>query len=450
MEVPMLHRRHPMFVLPALVLLAAPARSVRADVLVVQEDGLAATTELQDAIDAAADGDVLLLREDDAGGPLADWPEEITITDKALTLAADGAPFTLQKVVVRDLAAGRTVVLRGVGADARSFQLFVVIPGHGAALVLQDCAGHVRVEDAEFSGETAASNTTFPPIDGFPAADISACASVALLRCTLAGGGGGNIVDEDFNFWVSSGAPGVSVADSRLVLWECSLAGGHGGDVDDTVGNSGAPGGPGLLNAGSALSLGGCSLTGGDGGKADFDVFGGFGGDGGDGGDGLLQLGSGAFTEARDCSFTPGPGGSTVLGTPGDPGRATDILSGSFSALLGPAGTLQGNAPVREGEIITLSASAEPGDQALLLVSPLAAYLQPAALTGVLLAAPGPGSLLLALGTAGAEPLVVQATVPDLGPGLDALVVHLQLVVSHAGGLRAGGTTISVLLDAAY
>jgi len=57
--------------------------------------------------------------------------------------------------------------------------------------------------------------------------------------------------------------------------------------------------------------------------------------------------------------------------------------------------------------------------------------------------------LTIALGTPAGGDLTLSATVPDMGPGVGHLVLHVQLVVGEGSGFLLGPAVQQVLLDAA-
>src|SRR4030095_1714466 len=103
--------------------------------------------------------------------------------------------------------------------------------------------------------------------------------------------------------------------------------------------------------------------------------------------------------------------------------------------------------PVREGQVATLTITGRPGDIAFVRVGlqphrPLEPFPQ-----GVdLLDAPW---LTLYLGSLSSSQLSIASTVPELGPGVLDIPVHLQLIIRDATGLRLGPAIQQLLLDGA-
>jgi len=115
------------------VLLALCFSSAQANVLVVDETGAAGTdhTTLQSAIDAAADGDLILIRPGHYQG---------TIDGKSLVLqgeTADSAWISL--LTIENLAANQVAVVRDCKGDR-------------TPSVVRNCAGTVRIEGGSYYG----------------------------------------------------------------------------------------------------------------------------------------------------------------------------------------------------------------------------------------------------------------------------------------------------------
>jgi len=118
--------------------------AVAQQVFVVDLDGGAGVdfTSLQLAVDAAADGDFLLVRES-----ASDYTA-VAIDGRSLTILAEpqvaGQTPTLPNVLVRNLAASDVVTLRGFAIETPSLAL-------QPSLWIREGAGAVFVEDCEVS-----------------------------------------------------------------------------------------------------------------------------------------------------------------------------------------------------------------------------------------------------------------------------------------------------------
>ena len=129
----------------AVLSVAAMALPAAAGVLKVAPSG-GTHTDLQAALDEAADGDIVLVDTALAFGP-GDPPA--LITGKGLTLVGDGASRAQMPVtIVEGVPAGSTLVLRNL-----AFQPGPVDPLFGGLLDLRSCAGTVLVEDCAADGE---------------------------------------------------------------------------------------------------------------------------------------------------------------------------------------------------------------------------------------------------------------------------------------------------------
>jgi len=216
------------FVLAALLApLAAGALSARSQVIVVDDGGGAGVdfTEISEAVAVAGSGDLVLVKT----GNYAPF----SIFGKGLSVVADNQQtvFVNGQILVQDVPAGALVVLRGLSTGPPS--------GHG--LLVRNCAGAVRVEECSFSGQP--SPTQYQNEMEFSGARIGGSADVALLGSTFQGGNGKNV---GFFGEPWSGAAGVRVDSSSIVVVDCELRGGHGADAPIGDSYSGGSGGDGI------------------------------------------------------------------------------------------------------------------------------------------------------------------------------------------------------------
>lgn len=340
----------------ALLAASILATSAVADrVWVVDDDGGQGTdfVDLQPALNAANDGDTILVRPGLYGG--------FELVGKSVSIAAeiDGSAIVLGSGAVRDLPAGHSATLRGLR----------IVGTSASAIELTDCAGLVWLEACVLRGDQGdgfVGSPTFHP-DGHPGALVEACASAVFMRCTFEGGDGA-----DFAPVFSTrgdGGDGVCATDTRVTAYECVLTGGNGGSVASAlVPDDGGRGGLGLaLDDGSAMASD-CRFQGGIGGVGGFTsgiptVC----GAGGDGGDALGQhapaTGS-VDVKLLACTFSPGAPGASFdpASCPsGSPGHSTAIVLGSIDGLVGPPVSHRADSPVRAGEPITFTIGGEPG-----------------------------------------------------------------------------------------
>jgi hypothetical protein len=215
------------------------------------------TLALQTAIDAAADGDILVL----AGTWTSDGVGPVAIVDgKGLAIvAAAGTAPELLRLRVRNVPAGSTVLVRGLRMAAPPTSLPDIEQGR---VWLQDCAGSVWLEDCEIDGFNSLSwgfGTAFQAVSAVAASN---CAALNLERCKLRGGSG---IDK-FNGGMAShpatpGAAGARITNSSAAFRGCTLQGGWPGK---NPGGSAILAGAGLHFVGGALLLAGGELRGGN------------------------------------------------------------------------------------------------------------------------------------------------------------------------------------------
>jgi len=237
-----------------------------ADTLTVGPLGSGAQfTEIQAAIDAAHDDDVILVRAGNYQG---------IVVDKPLRILGEGsgtvAIATDESVIVRDIGAGEELILSGV-----------VVKGFSAAVLLQDCPGTVVLQDMDME------------VFGFlSCVTVDNCARAVLLdsHVTSAGFVGlSGVFVQDSTLWIANveiiggdllredASPGVQAVNSTLHVWRTSIRGGDlGGALGDDE-SSNMVGGPGIRAARSTVNLFGgptSSVVGGRGGSVVvFDTF---------------------------------------------------------------------------------------------------------------------------------------------------------------------------------
>lgn len=422
--------------LAALGLALTPLSTARADVLVVDAAGGAAFTQIQDAVDAAQDGDVVLVRY----GTYA----RVTITGKGVQVArhpTSARPRVVGGILVSDTLVSHTVVLAGLDVVGDAY-----VNGHGVALRLDTARGPVRVEDCSLLGHLY----QLPSKVGHPACQAVEALDLSLVRSTLQGGPGKDDTDDGHGGSALELGRGCNVA-----VHDCHLSGGRGGS--DSIGHSfyyAGIGGDALrldaeAGAPSRVIVAGSELVGGKG------------GDGGDnfpqwpppgsGGNGLHLLGHGSAW-VLDSTLLGGAAGVSGFGVPGLP-EVICPTTCTATDLAGSARELVGTTPAYAGGQAPLSIRGLPGDQAYLLVSDGAAFdlmLPTMPWSGpVLVAFP-----LLKRASLGVVPssgvLGVPLTLPGLG-GLESRTYFLQLIARDAGGaLWAGGPSTLVAVDPAF
>lgn len=236
----------------ALALGSMFAATARADVIVVDSTGSGDFIQINLAVSAAVDGDLVLVKSGSYNAFL--------IPDRAVSVVADeGALVTITGyVAVLDLKAGATVLLSGLHATA----LDDVAP----ALYVVNNQGTVRIQDSSFRGYTPDDM----PFDGFSpmppggeGAWIHDSRDVALVNTSIIGGEGGTAENYAFCLCVSGrGGDAMQVVHSRVSFFNATIQGGNGGMASYAGG-----GGHGLdASDHSRLFVSGAIVRGGDGG----------------------------------------------------------------------------------------------------------------------------------------------------------------------------------------
>lgn len=194
------------------------------NVLVVDDSGGAPYFTIQSAVDAAIDGDTILIKD-------GHYSDALSINGKALTVVAEkGATVTISPFVfgekkpafVENLPAGKTVVMRGLKVP----------------LEIWNCAGFVRLEDCTFLGYGGLPIAGFGPCNTpkqVPGLMVQGSHRVSATRCTLAGGNGNYFLLSFTIGCCSYPSSGLSAVDSTISLFHCTVTGG--------VGSSECPGG---------------------------------------------------------------------------------------------------------------------------------------------------------------------------------------------------------------
>ncbi len=330
----------------SVLLLLAPAAAAQS-VLVVDDDGGVPYTTIQDAIDAAVFGDIVLVH------PGTYDPFTISAKTAVIHSATATRPFVLGPVVIEDLAASDHVSIKGLEINEAPSVFFGITD---PVLLIENCAGPVWIEKVA----TNPAPTSISLGRAATGTRVLNCGSVAFADCDLeafsAEGFG-----YTFNAGLHSGSSTVAVYDSRLR--------GADGNTFDTV----YDGGPGLRVDGGDVFVSGCDVSGGPGvdGFDDFPSCTGF--SGSNGGPGCRLLGDDPQVEIVDSVFAGAPGGlphpttSCSGGQPGLPGAPTVVDAGQITNTAGTAKSMTTASPVREGDTITETVTADPGDFAVLV-----------------------------------------------------------------------------------
>jgi len=409
-----------------LVICGATLSAGAQQVHVVDAGGAGDFTAIQPAVDAAAAGDVLLIR----GGSYAG----ATLSGKPLALIAepDSTVEVLTQIFIEGLPANTVCLLSGIDVHG----------GDGAsepALLAEACAGTLWLQSCEFRGSHA---TPGFADDG---AIFDACADVVLLRSDFRGGNKGA-------FPHHQGRPGLRAVGSRLWAFESGFFGTAGGFNDDIGGNGGSGA---SIREGSELFSAYGEFRGANGGGADDDysmscecVMCGYAGPGGNGLDASVD----SHVTLHGAQLSAGEGGhsSSAKGCPDGPdGQPLQLSFGSTSTLLGgqPRG-LRVTPVVLENGAFEVTFFGAPGEIAWLIAG---LDVRPSWLAGKL------APLLVQVPFVVAKPFGVvpvagfkhlELQMPALPDGLDGLLITTQAYFSASGQLSNGTTTL--VLDESF
>lgn len=390
--------------------------------------------DLQPAVDAALPGDVLLVDSGQYSG--------FTIASKELSIVAErGATVDVAgAVTVRDLAAGRLVLLQGLTIEGTT---------SATGLELRSSMGSIRCENLVVRGGPG---NVFFSAPGLPVL-IDDCSDVAIAGCMVEG------LEFLSVFTSTTGGPGIDVRGSSVALFTSTVAGGQGGPATSFFGMDG---GPGVQLTDSFLFVSGSTIAGGRGGKGRGCLLGQPGGPGGKGGPGVLVDTTSAI-ERLDTVLAGGPGGPGGNASPpgsfdpcsggpqGPTGIDTIVTGGTINDLRDTSREFDFPSPTRVGEHVTLAFRGAPNDLVALVYQLAPTYQFDASLHGALLVDLG-GVLFLPIGrlSAGGTTTFSFTQVP-MGPGVEELTFVSQPVfVNTQGEAYVGTQATAVLLDASF
>lgn len=376
----------------------AASKAHAGGVRIVEPTGTSNYPNIQAAVDAAVNGDVVLVGAGVYSG--------FTIPYKALIVAAapNGGAIVHGSVQIQGLLAGREVALIGLEVSGSND-----LP----ALWVSNCAGHVLLQDCSFTGGGG-------PYSGV---DVTMSNSVALVRCTATG----SLGYSDFGDFY--GGDGVRCSNSSLAVYDCSLVGGDAQQVCDYPPGDGGWGYRG--EPGSLLVASGSSARGGKGGN---DCF--CGKPPGKGGAGFA-VGSGSALNLLDITATSGPPGISPCGI--NAGSYPEIYNqgGTVTMYPGPARKLSPTQAVAsDNSIWSLSISGSNGDRIYLPGSRTLGFSWVPSTGGVwLIGVPtGPTQLLGLVPSTGV--LAAQKAVPDVPLPLTHRAVFSQVVAADSANER--------------
>lgn len=310
---------------------------------------LATFSSIQAAVDAAGEGDVLLVGEGD--GPFGGF----VIDGKSVSVIAHGAP-------VIDIGVGYAIEVRNLSPQQRvvvsGFTLEDVVGNwswSGGGMRLEQNAGHVFIQDTEFN--LYAGNAFVLQCDspmGVPTVQVVDSDRVAFSDCSFQGRGGSHSDDlcSDLGAYSTPGSAGISCVRSRAALYGCLSTGGEGGGSSAT---GSEPGGAGLDLVESTAFLLDTRLQGGVSGTDD-------GGSAWGAGVAAAQLDASSVLHYIDCQLLGG-WGATV--GPATSGGSVDSIPGvrrMIESLPMTSWTNPGDATLRgvNGDIVFFLTSPTP------------------------------------------------------------------------------------------
>jgi hypothetical protein len=390
----------------ALLAVAAP---LRAGVITVGPSG--AHAAIQPAVDAALDGDTILI----APGSYAAF----TVNGKHLDIVAAAQTVTVgSQTVIQNVGAGGALTIAGLELGA---------------VQLASCAGPVRFQSSTVRMVTGSASP--------PALTIDSCPDVAFSRCTMSGYQGLGPL--------ATGGIAVRTMQSTVAFYDCTIQGGRGASGNNVW--PGVQGGAGLFAASSTLFASNTTIVGGDGGAGGCRSCAGTPCPTG-GGQGAPGLQSSATVRLLECTIAGGVSGTPGCGQPGGGQPATPMTGTPPTVLAGVHRELECEFVAREGQTASLVFRGQPGDVVLLGVADATRYLYSPGWTGVSLVRLSKPPLIEEVGTLPPSGTLTKSwLVPDLGPGAQSRRVFLQAWhVAPGGSSTLGSPGTIVLLDAAF
>lgn len=397
-----------------------------AEVLQVTSTGTQGSfTTIQAAVDAAQDGDTILV----GAGTYASFQ----INGKSLfLLAVPGAQVVIDgQLTLSNLALEGTVVV--IGLEFR--------PTAGRALLATANLGHVRFQDCEFHGASAV----------LEAALLDTNPSIAFVRCLVQGADG------------SAGDPAMGAGDavtsltSAAMFYDCEVNGGEGGMCPAICLSVGGDGGTAFTAPDWGLIAAGTTFLGGKGGDCE-DFLDCFGGDGGD----AVVIGVDARAELLENTLLAGAEGCNICPV----GGASCGAPGSQTTGGGPIHNLASSSRVFEpqasivpaGRFLQVTVQGEPGDSVYLPLSDRTHFGFKPSFFGVWLVPPR-SIIPLSVWPTGAQiwplPLAVipasgsttiSVRMPVLGPDEPSRFVFLQGYILNTAGKPVLGSPIHVFV----
>lgn len=375
-----------------------------ADAKVFGKPQLGTFPTIQGAIDAAAHGDVVPV---ESGSAYAGF----TIDNKALTVMPESAaPITVNGMcAVRNLGPARAVSLIGLKITGDGF-----VPSQLHGLELTSNLGNVRIQSCTLKGGRRF-HWPFGPVSVGYGVVATGNSRVIFSASTLLGAdcgfNSGNAPD--------AGADGMHAVGSSIALYDCTLRGGVGSHETYPAGGRG---GDACYVEGFGVFTSGVAMYGGMGGGGDYLGC----TDAGDGGDALVL--EGAQIQMLDTLLTPGSGQGFYTCNPGTAGQTIASNGGVVNALTGASRSLSAPMRATDNAVLSMTLTDQPGDKALLLISPTPQFVYSPMHNGVF-GAPGSAIALKYAGTIGPTGVLdVRYPIGDLTGPAAGWVWHVQVI----------------------
>ncbi len=390
---------------------------------------------VQQAIDAATEGDIVLI---EAG----DYPSASTISGKSLTLVGNptgtavGQTVRVGPITVTNVAANQKVIVRGIKS--------VLGFGNVPAIDLANDQGPIVLEDVNAQYDSA------PPITDSPMVRISNCARVLLVRPVVIGHA---ITNENPGVNYPKGSA-LAISTSTVSVYGGILQGGDGDpaflyDLTGFLFNKATPGGPGVLLYSGSLFVAGATILGGFGGAGTLDLATATAClPGEDGGTGIVIGGKFTSLDSTISGGQPGFSPPNCLPQGGSMGTAIQQVSGSISSFDETYRSVSVESPIHLGGTATLDVYGVGGDVFVLLLSlgPSLVWI-PASKGSLLPALPAIPLVIGPLPQSGVLQLPSALPSSGLSPGIDGVELYLQghFPGAHGGGVLSSPTATIVL-----